>query len=110
MNFTSCTDSWMVCERSYRVSTFTAAGSWRWIWTIASLTRSATSTVLVPGWRWIASTMARVPLNQLAALVSCTLSMTRPRSPRRTGAPSRMATISGRKAAALSSWPSASTA
>ena len=49
----------------------------------SALTRSATATVLVPGWRWIASTMARCPLNQLARLVSCTLSITRPRSRRR---------------------------
>ncbi len=88
----------------------TAAGSWRWISVIAALTRSATATVLVPGCRWMASTMARAPLNQLAALVSCTLSITRPRSPSRTGTPSRHATMSGRNASALSSCPSASTA
>ena len=34
-------------------------------------------------WRWIASTMARSPLYQLARLVSCTLSITWPRSPSR---------------------------
>jgi hypothetical protein len=37
---------------------------------------STTSTVLVPGWRWMASTMPRLPLNQAATLSFCTPSMT----------------------------------
>ncbi len=53
------------------------------------LTASTTSMVLVPGWRWIASTMPRFSLNQAATLSVCTLSITRPTSPRRTGLPLR---------------------
>ena len=40
-------------------------------------TASTTATVLASGWRWIASTMARSLLNQLAILSFSTLSMTR---------------------------------
>src|ERR671934_1713445 len=40
-------------------------------------TESTTATVLASGWRWIASTMARSLLNQLAILSFSTLSMTR---------------------------------
>ena len=65
--------------------------------------------MLVPGCRWIASTIARWPLNQLATLVSCTLSTTWPRSPRRTGAPSRNATTSEANPAASVSCPWLST-
>ena len=50
---------------------------------------SATATVLVPGCRWMARTIARSPLYQLAVLLFCTSSVTWPRSPRRTGAPLR---------------------
>ena len=53
------------------------------------LIESTTSMVLVPGWRWIASTMPRLPLNQAATLSFCTPSMTRPSSCRRTGEPLR---------------------
>ena len=42
-----------------------------------SRTESTTATVLASGWRWIASTMARSLLNQLAILSFSTLSMTR---------------------------------
>ena len=42
-----------------------------------SRTRSTTATVLASGWRWMASTMARLSLNQLAILSFSTLSMTR---------------------------------
>jgi hypothetical protein len=59
------------------------------------LIESTTSIVFVPGCRWIASTTPRVPLNHAATFVFCTLSNTRPSSPRRTGAPLRYATISG---------------
>ena len=57
---------------------------------------STTSTVFVPGWRWMARTMARVSVRQPATLSFSTLSMTRPSSSRRTGEPLRYATISGR--------------
>ena len=50
---------------------------------------STTSTVLVPGCFWIASTIARVLLYQLATLSFSTPSMTFPMSRRRTGAPLR---------------------
>ena len=40
-------------------------------------TMSTTSTVLASGWRWIASTIARASLNQVAILSFSTLSMTR---------------------------------
>ena len=42
----------------------------------APCTASTTSTVLASGWRWIASTTARLSLNQLATLSFSTLSMT----------------------------------
>ena len=42
---------------------------------------STTSTVLVPGCRWMASTIARVLLYQLATLSFSTLSMTVPDIP-----------------------------
>ena len=51
--------------------------------------RRRPATVLVPGWRWIASTIARWPLNQLATRLFCTSSITSPRSRSRTGAPLR---------------------
>ena len=89
MNFTSSTDAFTVTERSLSVAISTDGGIWPRRLSTSALTRSATATVLVPGWRWMASTTARSPLNQLARLVSCTLSTTRPRSRRRTGAPSR---------------------
>ena len=109
VNFTSATDCFTVCERSYSVAISTDAGRSGRSRSTSALMRSATATVLVPGWRWMASTMARWPLNQLACLVSCTLSITRPRSASRTGAPSRNATTSAPKPAALVSWPSLST-
>jgi len=40
------------------------------------LIESTTSMVLTPGWRWIASTMPRLPLNHAATLSFCTSSMT----------------------------------
>ncbi len=89
VNFTSSTEAFTVTDRSLSVAMSTEGGICERRSATAALTRSATATVLVPGWRWIASTTARWPLNQLARLVSCTLSSTRPRSPRRTGAPSR---------------------
>jgi hypothetical protein len=89
VNFTSSTEAFTLTERSFKVAMSTDAGICPRRLSTSALTRSATATVLVPGWRWIASTTARSPLNQLARLVSCTLSTTRPRSRRCTGAPSR---------------------
>ncbi len=50
---------------------------------------STTWMVLVPGWRWMASTTPRLPLYQLATLSFSTLSMTFPNSCKRIGAPLR---------------------
>ena len=72
VNVTSCTDSWIVAERSYSVDTLhrrrnlglAACSS-------AAFTRFATATVFVPGWRWIASTIdarAVVPARRLVVL------------------------------------------
>ena len=71
---------------------------------------STTSMVLVPGWRWIASTMPRLSLNHAATLSLCTLSMTLPTSPCRTGEPLRYVTMIFLNAAASYSWPVAWTA
>ena len=49
----------------------------------------ATSTVFVPGCRWIASTTARSSLNQLADLVVLHVVEDLAESPRRTGEPLR---------------------
>ena len=89
VNFTSSTEAFTVSDRSFSVAISTDGGICERSSDTAVFTRSATATVLVPGCRWTASTTARWPLNQLARLVSCTLSTTRPRSPSRTGAPSR---------------------
>jgi hypothetical protein len=64
------------------------------------LTALATSTVFVPGWRLTAMTIDRCwnsdVQNQAATLSFSTLSRTDPSAPRRTGAPLRYVTISGR--------------
>ena len=88
---TSETDAWIVAERSYRMSTFTDLGIslWLWIRASASFTRAETSTVLVPGCRWMARTIERAPLYQLAVLLFCTSSVMCPTSLRCTGAPLR---------------------
>ena len=98
--FTSLTDSSIVCERSDTMCSDTDAGICERNFGIRALTARATSTVLVPGWRWIASTSARSSRNHAAVLSFSTLSMTRPRSSRRTGLPSRYATITGRYSSA----------
>ena len=49
----------MVSDRSYRMSMFTDGGSSGWNIGSRFLTPSVTSMVLVPGWRWMARTMAR---------------------------------------------------
>jgi hypothetical protein len=95
VNFTSETEARIDCERSNSTSSATEAGICARKLGSRALTRSTTSTVLVPGWRCTASTTARVPLNQLATLSFSTPSTARPTSPRRTGAPLRQARISG---------------
>ena len=71
VNVTSSTDAWIVAERSYSVVTFTDGGISVWNCSSAAFTRFATSTVFVPGWRWIASTIdarAVVPARRLVVL------------------------------------------
>src|SRR5881394_1621098 len=109
MNSVSCTSltDWRIeTERSYRVFTSTDAGSWLESVATVALTASATSTVLVPGWRWIASTMARLPSYQLALRESWTSSSTRATSPSRTGAPFSYVTANCRNSGALEIEPS----
>ena len=92
------------------ISNPTDGGICCWKTGISFLIASATSTVLLPGCRWIARTMARRTAsgdsNQLALLSSSTLSITLPSSSRRTGEPPRSTTIIFRKSAAVVSWPS----
>ena len=81
-----------------------------------ALTASATSTVLVPGWRWMASEIERVmgafstgrPVHD-AVLSSCTESTTCATSDKRTGAPLRYVTTRSPNSAALVSCPLACT-
>src|SRR6202022_1254052 len=60
VNFTSSTEERMDTERSYSVSTFTDGGITARKLGISLLIESTTSTVLVPGWRWIAKMMPRL--------------------------------------------------
>ena len=53
VNLTSCTDSRIDTERSLRMSSWIAPGSCAWSSGSSALTASTTSTVLVPGWRWM---------------------------------------------------------
>ena len=55
VNWTSWTESRIDCDRSYRMSRETAAGIWARNAGKRPLIASTTSTVFVPGWRWIAS-------------------------------------------------------
>jgi len=93
VNLTSATDSLIVSERSKRTLSSTAAGSVSRKEGICFLMLLTTSMVLVPGWRWMARTMARVVfplvLYQAAILSFSMLSLTVPRSCSRTGAPLR---------------------
>src|SRR5579864_9705057 len=68
VNFTSFTELRMETERSYSTLILRAAGACARKVGNRALMESTTSTVLVPGWRWMGSTMARSPLNQLAVL------------------------------------------
>ncbi len=81
------------------------AGNCGRIFSTSASTSCATCTVFVPGWRWIASTMPRWPLNQLATLLFCTSSLTVPRSLSRTGTPLAVATTMSPNSFALLSCP-----
>ncbi len=59
VNCTSTTEWRIETERSYSVWIEIEAGSWGRTCSRSPCTASATWTVLVPGWRWIASVMAR---------------------------------------------------
>src|SRR6266446_6093102 len=59
VNFTSATDSRMDCDRSMSTSSFTDAGICDRKEGRRALTASTTSTVFVPGWRWMVRTSAR---------------------------------------------------
>ena len=76
VNFTSFTESRTDAERSNRMFRLTEGGIWARKLGSSFLMASTTSTVLVPGCRWMASTIDRASLNQLAALSFCTLSIT----------------------------------
>ena len=89
VNSTSSTDARIETVRSNRTLMSIAAGTSERKVGSSFLIDSTTSMVLVPGWRWIARTIPRLSLNHAATLSSCTLSMMRPRSPRRTGEPLR---------------------
>src|SRR3989475_8968692 len=87
VSLTSRTESRIERERSNRISTCTEGGSHALKVGRSAVTASATSTVLVPGWRWTARTIERwrrsaVPYHE-AVLSSSTLSITCPSSSRR---------------------------
>ena len=86
---TSLTAARIEIERSNSGAIWIGGGICARIAGSLSRTKSTTSTVLASGWRWIASTMARASLNQVAILSFSTLSMTRATSLSLTGAPLR---------------------
>jgi len=78
------------------VTRFSEAGSaWRKVGSSARML-STISTVLVPGWRWMARITARSSRYHEATLSVWTLLMMRPSSSSRTGEPLRYATMTGR--------------
>ena len=81
VTFTSFTDSRIDSERSNRTRSLTDGGSSFPRTGRSAFTSSATWTVFVPGWRWIASTIARSVVSWSryhdAVLSSSTLSITR---------------------------------
>src|SRR5262249_31343548 len=80
MTSVSCTlntEARIETERSMSTCMRIDGGIDAWYWGKRARTESTTATVLASGWRWIASTMARSLLNQLAILSFSTLSMTR---------------------------------
>ena len=89
---TSCTASRIVSERSDRMLILIVGGISRSNCGISALMLSATSTVLASGWRWMLSTIERLPLNSAQASSFSTESSTLAMSSRRTGAPLRQAT------------------
>ena len=84
------------CERSNMMSIRIAAGICIRKAGRSALTASTTWIVFESGWRWTARTIDRLPWNHAAWRSFSTLSRTFATSPRRTGAPLRHATMSGR--------------
>ena len=89
---TSSTAARIDIERSFKTSILMAAGICVRYEGSRARIESTTATVLASGWRWMASTMARSPLNRLAILLFSTLSTTRAISSRCTEVPLRAAT------------------
>ena len=89
VNSTSRTDSRIMSDLSERISSCTDGGIWARNVGSSCFTASTTATVFVPGCFCTASTIPRVPRNQLAMRVFSTLSSTWPSCPRRTGEPLR---------------------
>jgi hypothetical protein len=89
VNWTSSTDCLTVSDRSKRMLRFTDAGSFAWNVGSRSRTAFATSTVFVPGWRWIARMIPRWSTNQAAVLSFSTPFVTSAISSKRTGWPFR---------------------
>ena len=86
---TSQTAARIEIERSNSGCIWIAGGICARICGSLARTMSTTSTVLASGWRWIASTIARESLNQVAILSFSTLSITRATSLSLIGAPLR---------------------
>src|SRR5438034_8078387 len=112
VNLTSLTESWIDTDRSNRTFRDTEDGSSLRKVGSKARTARAISTVFVPGCLCTARMIPRVIASdvqyQAAVLSFSTLSITLPSSRRRTGEPSRYATMSGRYSAASVSWPLAS--
>ena len=66
VSWTSLTESRIEIERSNSGAIWIAGGTWARIGGSLLRTASTTATVLASGWRWIASTIARASLYQVA--------------------------------------------
>src|SRR5690349_21166944 len=75
VNVTSSTLALIVCDRSKSTDICTDGGISARILSRDAFTRLATSTVFVPGCRWMARTIDREPLYQLAVLLFWTSSV-----------------------------------
>ncbi len=91
---TSATDSRIEIERSFNTCMLIEAGICERYCGMRSFTESTTATVLASGWRWIASTTARLSLKKLAMRLFSTALMTFAISSSLTGMPLRKATTS----------------
>ncbi len=89
VNCTSWTEARMVAVRSDSTSTLTEGGSVEESFGSSAFTRSAVSMMFAPGCRWMSTMTAGLRPTAPASRTFSTLSMTLPRSRRRTGAPLR---------------------